>query len=93
MDPAERYDEFIAGLAAERPRLHVAQMVRIRGLAAAHQARLLGHEPQVLPVAIAARLGQREHALVDAFGPVSSALSGRLGYDRFFGGSGRSDLR
>ena len=43
----------------------------IRGLAAAQQARLLGHEPQVLLVAVAARRAQREHALVDPPGLMS----------------------
>jgi hypothetical protein len=33
MGAAERDREFIARLAAERPRLQVAQMMRVRGLA------------------------------------------------------------
>jgi len=40
MGAAERYREFVTGLAAERPRLHVAKMMRVRWLAAADQARL-----------------------------------------------------
>jgi hypothetical protein len=41
MGPAQRDHEFIAGLATERPRLHVSEMMGIRWLAAADQARLL----------------------------------------------------
>ena len=54
MAAAERHRELVAGLAAERARLHEAQMVGIRRLAAAQQARLLGDKSQVLLVAIAA---------------------------------------
>jgi hypothetical protein len=41
-------------------------MVGVGGLAAAHEARLLGDIAKVLPVAIAPRRRQREHALIDA---------------------------
>src|SRR5258706_2926889 len=51
----ERYREFIARLAAERTRLDELQVVRIGGLAAAQQARLLGYEPQIVLVAVTAR--------------------------------------
>ena len=67
MHAAERHRELIAHLAAERARLREAQMMRVGGLAAADQAGLLGHEPQMLFVAIAFWLGQREDALVDAW--------------------------
>ena len=63
---AERDGEFIACFAAERPRLHKSDVMRVRGPAAAHQARLLHYEPKVIPVAIAARRRYREHALIDA---------------------------
>ena len=63
---AERHDEFVADLAAERARLGEPQVVRVGGRAAADQAGLLGDEPQVLLVAVALGLGEREHALVDA---------------------------
>ena len=66
MGAAERDRELIADLAAERTGLHEAKVMGIRGLAAADKARLLGDEPKVLPVAIAARSGNREDALVDA---------------------------
>jgi hypothetical protein len=64
VDPAERYGEFVADLAGERPRLGEPQVVRIRGLAAADQARLLGNEAQVLAVAIAPRRRHGKDALV-----------------------------
>ena len=41
MRAAERDGEFIAGLAAERPRLQVAEMMRIGLFAAADETRLL----------------------------------------------------
>src|SRR5215469_8567738 len=66
MGAAQRYSEFVARLAAERPRLHVPKMMRIRWLAAAHKARLSSDKAQVLAVAIAPRRGNREHTLVDA---------------------------
>src|SRR6516165_11929465 len=66
MDTAERDSAFVAHLAAERTRLHKAEVVRIRMLAAADQTRLFGHEPQMLLVAMAARFGDRKDALVDA---------------------------
>jgi hypothetical protein len=45
----------------------------VRGLAAAHEAWLLGDIAQVLPVAIASRRGNREDTLVDAFGLITSS--------------------
>src|SRR5262249_57126623 len=67
MTPAAKWDrEFIADLAAERTGLGETEMVRIRGLAAAHETRLLGDVAKVLPVAIATRRSDREDALVDA---------------------------
>lgn len=59
VDATERYCELIARFAADRARLCVAQMVRIRGLAAAHQAGLLGHKSDVLfadPASVAVSL-------------------------------------
>jgi hypothetical protein len=54
---AQRHDEFITDLAAERPRLRKAQVVRIGRRAAADQARLPGDKPQMLLVAVALGLG------------------------------------
>ena len=39
---AQRYDEFIAGLPAKSARLQMAKVMRVRGLAAADEACLLG---------------------------------------------------
>src|SRR5262245_58993644 len=66
MDAAERDREFVAGLAAECPRLQVAQVMWVGRLAAADQAGLLGDVAQVLAVAVAAGRRNRERALVDA---------------------------
>src|SRR5262249_8353707 len=66
MRAAERDGKFIARFAAERPRLHKSDVMRIRGLAAAQQARLLHHKAKVVPIAIAAGRGHRERALIDA---------------------------
>ena len=68
MRAAERDGELIAGLAAERPRLQVAEMMRIGLFAAADEARLLGNLAKVLQVAIAPRCRNDEPALVDAGG-------------------------
>jgi hypothetical protein len=66
MNTAERHGEFIAGLAAERARLQVAQVMRVGWLATADEAWLLGDTAKVLPVAIPPRCGNGEDALVDA---------------------------
>ena len=66
MPATERDRELIADLAAECAGLGKAQVVGIRGLAAAHETCLLGDIAQVLPVAIAPRRGDRQHTLVDA---------------------------
>ena len=75
MRAAERDGEFIAGLAAERPRLQVAEMMRIGLFAAADEARLLGNIAKVLPVSITPRCRNDEHALVDALGLIEVAVS------------------
>jgi hypothetical protein len=62
----ERHRELVAGFSAERARLYEAQVVGVRGLAAADEAGLLGDVSKVLPVAVATRGGEREDALVDA---------------------------
>ena len=65
MPAAERDGELIADLPAQRSTLGKAQMVRVARDAAADQARLLRHEPNVLPVAKASRFGEGERCLVD----------------------------
>src|SRR5215813_13793813 len=66
MRAAERDGEFVAGFAAESPRLQVAKMMRIGLFAAADETRLLGYITKVFPVPIAPRCRSNEHALVDA---------------------------
>jgi hypothetical protein len=66
VDATERYGEFIAGLAAERAWLQVAQVMRIGWLATADQAWLLGDRAKVLPVAITPWCGYGEDTFVDA---------------------------
>ena len=81
---AERDGELIADFATECPPLREPQMVGIRGLAAADQARLLGHLSDVLSVPNPAGLRQGQGPLVDPCGPGSpprrppSLLSGLL---------------
>jgi hypothetical protein len=56
MSAAQRDGELIADLASERAALREAQMVRVRRLPAANEARLRGHISDVVAVANAARL-------------------------------------
>ena len=65
MPAAQRDGELIADLAAERPALGKSQVMGVRGLSAANQARVLGDRPDVIPVADPARLRQGQRALVD----------------------------
>src|SRR6516165_7780605 len=74
MRTAERDGEFVARFAAERPRLQVTKMVRVGLLAAADETCLLGDITQVLPVTIAPRSRNDEHALVDAAGLIEAAV-------------------
>jgi hypothetical protein len=78
----QRDSEFVAGLAAERPRLDVPKMMRIRWLAAADEACLLNNVTQMLPVAIPARCSNREDTLVDAVGVIPLDASGLRGFLR-----------
>src|SRR5271165_4987513 len=72
MKPAERDREFVADLSADRARLHEAKVMRFRGRAAAHHARLRGDEFAVLLVA------QTNGLARDA----AAANSGRFGRGR-----------
>src|SRR5207244_6656810 len=91
MGTAERYREFIARLAAERTRLHEAQVVSVRRLAGAEQAWLAGDVPQMLLVAVATWRADREHALVDPAGLKPIGTIARLGLLR--GGNQRRGSR
>jgi hypothetical protein len=68
VNTAERDGEFVASPSTEGPRLHVSKMMRVRRLAAADEACLLGDVTQMLAVAVPARCSDREDALVNAFG-------------------------
>jgi hypothetical protein len=65
MNTAERNDVFIAHLAAQRPRLHEAQVVGIGVLSPTNQTRLFSNKPQMLFVAMATRFGSRKNTRVD----------------------------
>jgi hypothetical protein len=54
MDSAERDGELVTDLEPQSARLHEPEMVRIRWFAAADQAGVLGHKPQMRLAAIAA---------------------------------------
>jgi hypothetical protein len=75
MSAAERHDEFVADLAAQRAPMGKAQVMWIGGRASADQARLSGDEPRVLLVAVPARLADREHTLVDAGGHIAVSIA------------------
>ena len=68
---AQRHSEFVAGLAAERPRLHVSKVMRVRWLAAANEAGLSSDKAQVVAVTIAPRRRNCEDTLVDAGGLIT----------------------
>jgi hypothetical protein len=87
---AERDSELVTDLAAERAGLGESKMVGVRGLAAAHEARLLGDIAKVLAAAIATRGRDREDALVDTLrltsgNVVGSGIHLRLGNLRLTG--------
>src|SRR5258708_7468881 len=68
MGPAQGDREFVAHFSAERPRLHEAKMVGIGRLSPTYEAGALGNKSEMLLIAVASRLGNREGALVDMFG-------------------------
>ena len=71
MDPAQRRNEFIAHLAAERTRLHEPQMMGIGGFSPAHETGLLRDKPEMFLIATPPRLGDCKDALVYAPGWVA----------------------
>ena len=90
MDTAERHGEFIAGLATERARLKVAQVMRVGWLATADEAWLYADITKVLSIAIAPRCGNGEDALVDAVGSAKVSARGRARLARICTGNGQS---
>src|SRR5262249_21802070 len=77
MNSTERDRELVAGLATEGPWLHVPKVMRIRRLAAAHEAGLLGDIAKVFSIAIATRRSNGEDAFVDAVDRRRVAAFGR----------------
>ena len=74
MHATERDRELIARFAAQRAWLDVPEMMRIRWLAAADEARLLSDEAQMLAISIAARCGERQDALINSFALIAPGL-------------------
>jgi hypothetical protein len=72
---AERHGVLVADLAAQRPRLREAQVMRLTGLPLTSKARLRGHESEMGAMAVAAWLAQGKGALVDA--PVNGIVHRR----------------
>ncbi len=66
MQPANRDREFVADLAAERADLSEAEVVRVARHSPANEAGPRSDELEVGLVAVAARLRDGQHALVDA---------------------------
>ena len=75
MSAAQRHYEFVADLAAQRTRLHEAEVMGIRWRSPAHETGLLHDEPEMLLVAIATRLGDREDTLVNTARPANARRS------------------
>src|SRR5436190_4008841 len=77
---AERHRILVADFAAQGPRLHEAQVMRLGGLPLTPKTWLRRHELQMGAIAVAARLAQRKSALVDmpANGVVYRCLGLRL---------------
>ena len=65
MQSAERHGEFVAHPAAECGALGKSEMMRVRRSPTAEEARLQGHEFEVIAVAVAPRLAQGQIGLVD----------------------------
>ena len=74
---AERDREFIARLAAERPRLRISKMMGIGWLTAADEARHLDDRSQVLTVSVAAGCSDRKGAFVYGSCRIALAVFGR----------------
>jgi len=68
MDAAQGRHEFVTYLSSERTRLREAKVVGIGRLSSTYETRLLGDEAEMLLIAVATWLGNRQGALVDLFG-------------------------
>ena len=65
MNPTKGNDEFIAYFAAQRSRLHEAEMVGIGMFSPTQKTRLFSDKAQMLLAAMPTRLANRKNALVD----------------------------
>jgi hypothetical protein len=81
MSATEGDRKLIADLAAERTGLRKSEVVGVRGLAAAHETRLLRDIAKVLPVAIAPRRSNCEDALVVSLRRAPPCVMRALGED------------
>src|SRR5205807_10254388 len=63
---AERYDEFVAYFAAERPLLGETDVVRVDRTTAANETRLGSHELEVGLVAVATWLANRQGTFINS---------------------------
>src|SRR6185503_20687787 len=68
MSSAQRHGELVADPAAECPVLREAKVMGVCRPTPANQARLFGHEPDMLLITKTPRLGVGQPALVDAVG-------------------------
>jgi hypothetical protein len=68
MVPAQRDSELIADLATERPALREAEVMGIRRLSAANQARVPSDEFDVISITNPAWLKEEQRALINCFG-------------------------
>jgi len=69
MAAAQRHGKFIADLSTKSALLHEAQMMGIYRSAPADQTRLFGHEPHVIPVTNAPRVGIAQIGLINGYWP------------------------
>ena len=67
MSTAKGDCEFVADLARHRAVLGEAEVMRISGMSAAYEARLLGNEFDVFPIANAAHFRQPQRAFIYRF--------------------------
>jgi hypothetical protein len=91
VSPAEWHGEFVADLPTKRPRLNVAQMVRVRRAPAADKARLGGDESDMLAVSNTPWLREGENGFIDRFGARAPASPCRG--SRFASAAWRRDAR
>jgi hypothetical protein len=67
VQPAQRHGELVAHPAPERRALRKPEMMRVRRPPTAEQTWLQGHELEVIAVAVAPRLAQRQVGFLDPY--------------------------